>query len=198
MSWEEMSMSKTVCPCGKGRIIQKHYGDDWNRFKDGPVIIECEDCEKKYRVEEVFHSARLASDGSWTEYFLVPKDYPEYSGPNEDVTYGSTTFPAWNFTGWLIENYTEEELKDAEKQLCSVKSSAALTGVASEICKEHKRALKTVRVSSILASVKKGIDAYPNYVGNKQQRSKLRKRESKARQEYLKEKSKHQIAIHLK
>ena len=37
MSWEEMSTSQAVCPCGKGYITQKHYGDDWNRFKDGPV-----------------------------------------------------------------------------------------------------------------------------------------------------------------
>lgn len=52
MSWEEMSTSQTVCPCGKGKITQKSYGDDWNRYQDGPVIIECEECAKKYKVEE--------------------------------------------------------------------------------------------------------------------------------------------------
>ena len=51
MSWEEMSTSQTVCPCGKGYITQKHYGDDWNRFKDDPIVIECEECKKKYKVE---------------------------------------------------------------------------------------------------------------------------------------------------
>lgn len=42
MSWEEEETSQTVCPCGNGRITQKHYSDDWGRFKDGPVVIECE------------------------------------------------------------------------------------------------------------------------------------------------------------
>ena len=73
MSWEEMSTSQTVCPCGKGYITQKHYGDDWNRFKDGPIVIECEECKKKYKVEEVNHYGMLTSDGSWSEYFLLPK-----------------------------------------------------------------------------------------------------------------------------
>lgn len=39
MSWKEMSTSQTVCPCGKGYITQKHYGDDWNRFKDGKLYL---------------------------------------------------------------------------------------------------------------------------------------------------------------
>ena len=71
MSWEEMSTSQTVCPCGKGKITQKSYGDDWNRYQDGPVIIECEECAKKYKVEEVMHRGMLTSDGSWSEYFLL-------------------------------------------------------------------------------------------------------------------------------
>lgn len=40
-----------------------HYGDDWNRYKDGSVVIECEECAKKYKVEEVSHHGLLASDG---------------------------------------------------------------------------------------------------------------------------------------
>lgn len=84
MSWEETGISQTVCPCGKGYITQKHYGDDWNRFEDGQVIIECEECAKKYKTETITHYARLSSDGSWSEYFLTPKDYPAYSGTSED------------------------------------------------------------------------------------------------------------------
>ena len=52
MSWEEMYTCSTICPCGKGKITQASYGDDWNRYKDGPVVIECEECAKKYRVED--------------------------------------------------------------------------------------------------------------------------------------------------
>ena len=53
MSWEEEETSQTVCPCGNGRITQKHYSDDWGRFEDGPVVIECEDCNKKYKVKAI-------------------------------------------------------------------------------------------------------------------------------------------------
>ena len=47
MSWEEMYTCSATCPCGKGRITQTTYGDDWNRYEDGPVVIECEECAKE-------------------------------------------------------------------------------------------------------------------------------------------------------
>lgn len=197
MSWEEINKSQVVCPCGKGYITQKHYVDDWNRFESGPVVIECEDCKKKYEVESVSHSRRSISDRFQSKYFLLPKDYPEYDGPSETSTYGASANPYSDFTGWLIENFTENELREVETQLHMVKASSRLIGNAAYICKEHKNALKTVRVSSILASVEKAIVAYPDYVGNKQQREEVRKREDKARNIYCKEKVKHQIAIRL-
>lgn len=197
MSWEEMSRSQTACPCGKGYITQKHYGDDWNRFKDGPVVIECENCKKKYKVEEEKHDRMLTSDGYWSEYFLLLKDYPEYDGPSETATYGSSENPNRDFTGWLIQHFTEAELKKAEEQLRAVKASSKLTGNAAYICKEHKSALKTVRVSAILASVERALSAYPEYVGSKQQREEVRKQEKIARADYYEEKVKHRIAIRL-
>lgn len=197
MSWEEMSTSKIVCPCGKGYITQKHFSDDWNRFEDGPVIIECEDCNKKYKVESIKHNGMLISDGSWEEYFLLPKDYPNYNGPSEIATYGVGANSYYDFTGWLIEHFSVNELREAEEQLHMAKSSSRLTGNAAYICKEHKRALKTVKVSSILASVVKAIAIYPDYVGNKQQREEVRKREATARIIYNSEKTEHQIAIRL-
>ena len=181
MSWEEMSTSQTVCPCGKGYITQKHYGDDWNRFKDGPVVIECEDCKKKFKVEEVNHYRMLTSDGF----------------PSETATYGSSANPNWDFTGWLIQHFTEAELEETEEQLHVVKASSKLTGNAAYICKEHKSALKTVRVSAILASVERALSAYPEYVGNKQQREEIRKQEEIAHADYYEEKVKHRIAIRL-
>ena len=36
MSWEEMYTCSATCPCGKGKMTQTSYGDDWNRYKDGP------------------------------------------------------------------------------------------------------------------------------------------------------------------
>ena len=139
----------------------------------------------------------LTSDGSWSEYFLFPKDYPKYDGPSETATYGSSANPNLDFTGWLIQHFTEAELKEAEEQLHIVKASSKLSGNAVYICKEHKSALKTVRVSTILASVERALSAYPEYVGNKQQREEIRKQEEVATVDYYKEKVKHRIAIKL-
>ncbi len=111
MSWEEMYTCSATCPCGKGKITQTSYGDDWNRYKDGPVVIECEECAKKYKVEEVSHHGPLASDGSWSTYYLTPKDYPDYDGPKESDLYPAALNQYENFPVWLIENFTEQELR---------------------------------------------------------------------------------------
>lgn len=197
MSWEEMYTHSTVCPCGKGKITQTSYGDDWNRFKDGPVTIECEECSQKYKVEEVSHHGALTSDGSWSEYFLLPKDYPDYDGPSESKTYGEAANPNWDFTGWLIENFTEDELKEVEDQLHKVRASSKLTGNAAYICKAHKSAMKTVKVSAILASVEKALGDYPGYVGNKTQREKVRTEENSERSVYFEGRRKKRIPISL-
>lgn len=49
MSWEKMSESQIKCPCGKGRIYQEHYMDDWNRYQDSGAIIDCPECSKNIR-----------------------------------------------------------------------------------------------------------------------------------------------------
>ena len=197
MSWEEMYTRSTNCPCGKGKISQTTYGDDWNRYEDGSVVIECEKCNNEFKVEEVTHSRLLASDGSCSEYFLIPKDYPDYNEPNESKTYGVQANPFWNFTGWLIENYTEDELKLVKKQLQQVKASTSLTGNASSICYIHKKAKKTVKVNAILESVEKALCEYSSYSGNKTQREKIRIEEENARTVYLEGKKKKRIPINL-
>ena len=128
MSWEEMYTCSAICPCGKGKITQTSYGDDWNRYKDGPVVIECEECAKKYRVEEVTHHGLLASDGSWSTYYLTPKDYPEYDGPKESDLYPATLNQYQNFPVWLIENFTEEELNYVLAQLKKAGCSYEVSG----------------------------------------------------------------------
>lgn len=198
MSWEEMWTYKTTCPCGKGYITQKCYGDDWNRFKDGPVTIECKECNQKFKVEEIIHHRLRVSDEDWSEYFLLPKNYPEYDGPSVSKTYGSGADPYRDFTGWLIENFTEDELRKVEEQLHVIKASSRLTGDAAYICKRHKEVLKTVKVSSILASVEKADIAYSNYVGNKLQREIIRKQEEDTRTVYDNKKAKYRVKIKLR
>lgn len=197
MSWEEMYTCSATCLCGKGRITQTTYGDDWNRYEDGPVVIECEECAKKYKIEEEAHRGLLASDGSWSTYYLTPKDYPDYEGPKESDLYPAALNQYQNFQVWLIENFTEDQLRKVMTQLKNTTSSARLTGIAVDIREAHKKAKKTVRVSEIAKTVEAALEKYPEHVGNKIQREEIRKRESDARKVYIKEKRKHQIVINL-
>ena len=198
MGWEEINTSSTVCPCGKGKITQKHYGDDWNRYQDGPVIIECEICAKKYMVEEKTHHGLLNSDGSWSTYYLAPLDYPEYEGTCESKIYPQPINQYDDFSSWLIENYTEEKLIEILSQLHSVTTSRNLHGAAAKICLLHKKALGTVRVTEIIKTVEMALSRYPNYMGTKNQREKIRAQEAVERSNYMKEKQKHLIVIDLK
>ena len=197
MSWEEMYTLTADCPCGNGRIVQKVYGDDWNRFEDGPVVIECADCGKKYKIETITHYGRLASDGYWNTHYLTPIDYPDYSGIKEAEIYPPKANPYYDMPSWLIENYTMEELSSVLSQLKSTTSSAKLTGIAASIREMHRKAKKTVRLGMIIQTVEFAMKNYPNYVGNKRQRDVIRKREEKEREEYTLEKRKFQKVITL-
>lgn len=197
MSWEEMYTCSATCPCGKGKITQKSYGDDWNRYQDGPVVIECEECAKKYKVEEVTHRGMLTSDGSCSTYYLTPIDYPDYEGPKESDLYPATRNQYQDFLVWLIENYTQDELRGVLDQLKNTTSSAKLTGIAAGIREAHKKAKKTVRVGEIAKTVEATLEKYPEHVGNKIQREEIRKKESDGRAAYIKEKRKHQTVIDL-
>ena len=61
----------------------------------------------------------------------------------------------------------------------------------------HKKAKKTVRVGEITKTVEAALEKYPEHVGNKLQREEIRKKESEARDAYIKEKRKHQTVIDL-
>ncbi len=47
MSWEEMSVDKHPCPCGKGTYSVTHRMDDWNRTNSS-MHMDCEECQSKY------------------------------------------------------------------------------------------------------------------------------------------------------
>lgn len=198
MSWEEMCTRSSTCPCGKGKITQTSYMGDWNRCEDGRVVrvvIECEECAEKYKVEEITHHK---PDGdSWSTYYLTPKDYPDYEGPKESDLYPATRNEYQDFPVWLIENYTEDELRGVLNQLKNTTSNTKLTGIAARIRDAHKKAKKTVRVGEITKTVEAALEKYPEHVGNKIQREEIRKKESDARAAYVKEKRKHQTVINL-
>lgn len=102
-----------------------------------------------------------------------------------------------DFPVWLIENYTEDELRGVLAQLENTTSSTKLTGIAAGIRESHRKAKKTVCVGEIKKTVEAALEKYLNHAGNKIQRDEIRKKESDARDAYIKEKRKHQTVIYL-
>lgn len=198
MSWEEMYTRSTVCPCGKGRITQKTYGDDWNRYEEGAVAIECEECVKKYKIETVTHHGLLSSDGVWSTHYLTPIDYPEYTEIRENDMYPPAVSMYDDFPTWLVENFTENELTEVKHQIERTTSSARLIGNAARIRDSHRKALCTVRIGEILKNVDAALRIYPDHSGNKLQREEVRKQYKAEYSAYTEEKRKHQRAIELK
>ncbi|MBR6580635.1 MAG: hypothetical protein IKK66_04990 [Ruminococcus sp.] len=198
MSWEEMYTRSTVCPCGKGKLTQKTYGDDWNRYEEEAVIIECEECVKKYKIETITHRGLLSSDGVWSTNYLTPIDYPEYTGIQENDLYPPTASMYDDFPTWLIENYTENELIEVKCRIKSTTSSARLTGDAARIRDLHRKALNNVRIGEILKNVDAALRRYSEHSGNKLQREEVRKQQNAEYSAYNEEKRKHQSIIELK
>lgn len=99
----------------------------------------------------------------------------------------------------LLQMYQkQEDMRLRLAQLKNTTSSAKLTGIAAGIREAHKKAKKTVRVGEITKTVEAALEKYPDHVGNKLQREEIRKKESDARDAYIKEKAKHQTVIDLR
>lgn len=197
MGWEEMFTRSVPCPCGKGKISQTEYGDDWNRFQSGPVVIECDECRNLYKVDSDSYGSYKPKHGSWTIYYLLPIDYPRYSGITECNVYPIHNIYDISFHAYLIENYSKNTLIAAEKEYWLKKSSSKVTGAASSICKEHKRRFNTVKFQLVLDQIKLAIHKYDSYTGTYEQRQEIRELEKVQRQEYNAEKEKHRIKIEL-
>lgn len=139
MSWEEVRTKCVACPCGQGEIEQKEYMDDWNQIEYSTPTIVCPICSKKYKVCTEHHDSYKPGRGSWNNYYLIPIDYPEYSGTQEATVYPRK---ALSFAETLVENYTLRELELAQEVAEHCRSSASLTGVAASIRTAYKKALQ--------------------------------------------------------
>ncbi|MBR5638059.1 MAG: hypothetical protein IKW81_14150 [Pseudobutyrivibrio sp.] len=197
MRMEESYTSYASCPCGKGKIFQKHYeGVDWYSEEDGPVTIDCRDCNSKFVIEEESRSGPLLSDHRRNAYYLTPIGYPRYEGPEVIKAFPKITYTNENFVGWLIENYTEESLNNALNQINNASSSKMLKGIAAQISNIHKKACHSVRLNKIKEAIELSILQYNSYNnGNYLQRQQVLLKEEIARSTYKEEKRKHQILI---
>lgn len=102
-----------------------------------------------------------------------------------------------DFSAWLIENYTENELIEIKHQISSTTSSARLTGNAARIRDLHRKALNTVRLGEMFKSVDAALDRYSDYSGNKLQREEVRRQQNAEYTAYTEEKRKRKIVIEL-
>lgn len=133
MGWEEMSRKSIECPCGRGMISQASYMDDWNRWEDGPVEIECDFCRENYEVECEHHGTR-------TLYDLTPKGYPSYSGIKlEDIYPEMYRLHDVSFEEYLMKNYTFQDLNSSYAEMQRVGAVSRLNGVSQSICSDHKK-----------------------------------------------------------
>ena len=82
MSWEEMSVEKHPCPCGKGTYSVRHRTDDWNRT-DTSLSMDCEDCYGSY----VIYSENTHRGGlPYTVRFWIKVDIKaEYNRLSDEV-----------------------------------------------------------------------------------------------------------------
>lgn len=193
MSWEEMWTKTIKCPCGKGTISKKTYEDDWNRFREN-VNLDCEECAKKYSIEEE-HFYKPGGD-SWTIYYLTPVDYPPYQGIEFDKIFPKQKeHSEGSFAEMLIRSYRLEELNIALKDMEHEGAFARLGEVGKSVCKYHRRNFGTAKAKVVLPFVIQAIDQYSNYADNKEERDRVRDQERLAREQYKQEKRKHQIRI---
>lgn len=199
MSWEEIGTTCIPCPCGKGVISQSHYGDDWNRFENGPVLIECEECKNKYVVESEHYCSYHPGRGDSTVFYLTPVEYPPYTGVCEKAIFGPLHNNIYqiSFADYLIENYSLQDLIAAKEEYCAKHSSVKVGGIAKQICKEHKRFYNSVNSSSIITHLEKAVCNYVSYHGSYDQRIIVRQEERAEREKYNSEKRNHQIKLEL-
>lgn len=163
------------------------------------MVIECEECRKKYKVEGEHHQSYHPGHGDWTIYYLTPVEYPPYTGICENNIYGPLHTNIYNtiFEDYLIEQYSLSDLEIAKAEYSEKLSSSKVTGIAKQICKDHKRFFNSVRAVLIIEKLEIAVEQYRTYEGSYDQRIIVRQQENQKRKEYQQEKRKHQIKLDL-
>lgn len=195
MSWDTTERI-TKCPCGKGRIAQCVKEDDWNRVREETPYIDCPECSQKYKIESKSFSPNKPERGTWTYYYLVPKELkPEREDLDNYPHVDRYELARKDFSEYLILDYSKKDLEAACLELKDSSSIAFLTGVAKEIAKEKKRYTKSCKTKELLILVEKAIAHYDGYYGNYEQREEERKENEKIREAYFDEVRKKGILI---
>jgi hypothetical protein len=83
MSWEEMSIEKYPCPCGKSTYTVTKRMDDWNRT-DSLMHMDCEECHSKYVLfcEDYCRSGLTST----AQFWISKQTQAEYSHLCDEAT----------------------------------------------------------------------------------------------------------------
>lgn len=196
MSWEEMKTWRASCPCGNGSITQSEYGDDWNCYKTGSIIIRCPVCSKLYKVVHIAPISGMSLEDCYITDFLVPNDYPEYSGIKQKEVYPQpTSINNLSFSDYLVKNYEYDLLIHVAEQIERIGAYARLSGTAKEICRTYKDKYGTGRLSVILPHVKQALATYSKFDDNKHNRNLVEAQEKEQFNHYCIEKRKNAYPI---
>lgn len=167
MSWECDSQTECPCPCGKGRIYQNHYSDDWNRFESDTPVIGCDKCENQYHIETF--SFRTCDGEYRLTYYCVKNSYPQYTGTNPEGKYtGGFSIYDVDFTQYLVELYSKNTLEGVFEILNSCGTyrninDSGTGATARKIIRSYKSFFKTQRIAIIRTEVEKAINKYYEY-----------------------------------
>lgn len=201
MSWELKRTQSMKCPCGKGQIIQETYDDDWGRDEERHPKIECTECQKKFKVFKKSHPQRKPYHGGGESYYLLPIDYPDYTGTQVSAIYKTktdmTNISQRDFVEYLIVTYDLNQLIEAYNQMIQYSSYAKLTGTSKHIAKAYKGQFNSQRVKFIAEKTQEAIRGYGEYYGNYEQRKVVEESEKKEYAAYCIDREQYLIPITL-
>jgi len=128
MSWDTDwdRLEQSSCACGNGSVVRREYSesDDWNRSRGGYYgqKIQCDDCEKKYKIEGVtkyYNAPPWKSDGIiYTEY-LVPLNMTLNLDIKEERLY-------LNLDERIVSSFEKEQLNEIVDDMIANKYSTRL------------------------------------------------------------------------
>lgn len=148
MSYELIYTKEVPCPCGRGKIIQETYSNDWNTYRDD-IEINCAECKSRYH-KEYEHVVR--SGEVELTLILVPLG---------ETIYRITPKQSDDFPTKLCICHPLESLKSAYRILCdNTASSKIKDGPTKTIIKECKDAHNTMRITTVRGFVLDAISVY--------------------------------------
>ena len=82
MSWEEMSSTKSKCPCGQGTYTVRSYMDDWNRLEDR-WEMDCPECQERFQLYTYYY---LDSGMTWdSKIWVLSEEFERYRLIEEEL-----------------------------------------------------------------------------------------------------------------